>query len=70
VRILKPGNSFVASEGRVGELIVATRTKREEQSYTPVYSIRDFVIWWHKVSANADADKLLCASGEACVPKK
>jgi hypothetical protein len=70
VRILRPGHAMMASQGRVGELIVAIRNNRQTKVFTPVYAIRDFVIWWHKVSTVKDADQLLCASGEGCVPAK
>ena len=63
---MKAGANFVQTEEFLGKLILGTRANTENAQYQPVYSIRDFVIWWHKVAGSDDASVLLCYSGKKC----
>ncbi len=59
VRVLKVGTAKSNSNGNFGQLIVGTKKTLNDPTFLPVYSIRDFAIWWHKASSKSDANALL-----------
>ena len=70
VRILKSGFDLLQSnENYLGKLIVGVRSNVPESTFKPVYSIRDFAIWWHKSAQNKTPGNLLCFGGDPCQKK-
>ena len=70
VRVIRSGHSLHNSGGLLGKLIVATRNSLDEKTFDPIYSIRQFAIWWHRASTQSNADQLLCESQKPCAPRK
>jgi len=69
VRILKSGFALTQSnEDYLGKLIVGVRSNGTDKTYKPVYSIRDFVIWWHKSAQAKNSSEMLCFGEANCEP--